>query len=138
VETLLDGQKGFQQSAESVKSPALKELFSSLSLQRAKFAGTLESELLALGEQDPQKESGSVAGAVHRGWIDLKSALLKQDDHAVLAEAERGEDVAVKAYRDALEKDLPAPLREIIAEQAVEVKAGHDQVKALRDATKKA
>ena len=137
IQTLHDGQEGFKQSSENVKDSQLKETFSKYSLQRSKFAGILESELLTLGEEDPQKEGGSVAGALHRGWIDLKGALTKKNDHAVLEEAERGEDVAVKAYKNALEqKDLPAPLRDLISSQASEVKAAHDTVKSLRDASK--
>jgi len=138
VQILNDGKEGFQQSAENVKNPQLKEIFARLSLQRSKFAGQLESELLALGEEDPQNEGTTVSGKLHRAWIDIKSAITKNDDHAVLAEAERGEDAAKDAFKDALEHDnLPAPLREIITAQQTEVLAAHDEVKALRDATKK-
>jgi uncharacterized protein (TIGR02284 family) len=138
VQILNDGKEGFRQSAENVKNPELKELLSSLSLQRSEFSGQLQSELLSLGEEDPQKEGTTVSGKIHRTWIDIKSALTKNDDHAVLEEAERGEDAAKAAYKEALETDnLPAPIREIITAQATEIQAAHDEVKALRDATKK-
>ena len=137
IHILHDGQDGFRHAAENVKNPRLKETFDQFSLQRAKFAGELESELRLLGEKDPQNEGHTVAGTLHQGWIDLKGAFLKEDNHAILAEAERGEDVAKKAYREALEEELPAPLRQLIASQAVEVQAAHDEVKALRDLMKK-
>ncbi len=138
VQILNDGKEGFRQSAENVKDPQLKELFSRFSLQRSKFAGQLESELLALGEEDPQNEGTTLSGKLHRTWIDIKGAISKSDDHAVLQEAERGEDAAKAAYKDALQHDnLPAPLREIITAQQSEIHAAHDEVKALRDATKK-
>ncbi len=138
VQILHDGQAGFQQAADNVSNPELKLLFSRYSLQRSKFAGELESELLSLGEKDPQNEGTTVAGALHRGWIDLKSAFAKGDDHAVLAEAERGEDAAKKAYHDARhQENLPAPLLQVIVSQAAEIQAAHDRVKALRDAAKK-
>ena len=60
----------------------------------------------------------------------MKSAVTNRDRHAILAEAERGEDAAVSAYKDAMEKDLPAPIKNIVTRQATEVKAAH-----LRDAT---
>jgi uncharacterized protein (TIGR02284 family) len=138
VQILHDGQEGFRKASENVKDSQLKELFGRFSLQRAKFAGELESELIALGEHDAQKEGTTVTGTAHRVWIDLKAALTKNDAHAVLAEAERGEDAAVKAYRDALsEAELPDTLRQTIEAQAVEVKKTHDEVKRLRDASKK-
>jgi len=137
VQILHDGRDGFRTASENVKDSKLKTVFSRLSLQRSKFAGELESELLSLGEEDPQKEGGTVSGSIHRTWIDLKAALTSHEDHAVLAEAERGEDSAVKAYLDALEQEnIPAPLHDIIVRQATDVKLAHDAVKAMRDASK--
>ena len=83
---------------------------------------------------DPEK-SGSVAGSLHRGWLNLKSALTGKDDHAV-CRRERGEDGAVKNYKDALAKNnLPGDLRTIIQRQFAQVQAAHDQVGSLRDAS---
>jgi len=138
VQTLHDGQAGFKNASENVKDTNLKEVFSRFSLQRSMFAGELEAELLTLGEVDPQKEGSTVAGALHRGWIDLKAAFTSNDNHAVLAEAERGEDSAKKAYNDALAEELPKPIAEIVSRQAVEIQRAHDEVKALRDAAKAA
>ncbi len=138
VSTLKDGQIGFREASENVKDTDLKELFSKRSLQRSKFAGELEVALRELGEKDPQDNKTSLSGALHRAWIDLKAAVSKHDRYAVLAEAERGEDVAVSAYRDALEReDWSASLRSVIEKQAAEVQASHDEVKALRDASAK-
>jgi uncharacterized protein (TIGR02284 family) len=136
IETLKDGQEGFKQAAEAVKDPQLKSLFSEYSLQRAKFSGELQSEAIGLGESNPE-DSSSTAGAMHRAWINLKSAITSGDDHAVLAECERGEDSAVAEYKKAIEDEaLSAPVRETISRQFTDVKNAHDRIKALRDATK--
>jgi uncharacterized protein (TIGR02284 family) len=136
IETLKDGQEGFRQAAEAVEDPELKSLFHEYSLQRSRFAGELQSEALRLGETKPE-DSSSAAGAMHRTWINLKSAIAKRDNHAILAECERGEDSAVKEYQEAMEdEDLTAPVREIISRQYTEVKSAHDRVKQLRDAMK--
>ena len=58
--------------------------------------------------------TGTVAGAVHRGWVNLKSALAMNDDKAVLNEVERGEDHAVTVYRNALAKDLPPEIKSVV------------------------
>ncbi len=139
IESLKDGQEGFRQASEGVKDSQLKSLFSEYSLQRAKFAGELQNHVIQLGEPDPEKTS-STAGALHRAWINIKSAVTSQDDHAVLAECERGEDSAVAEYKKAMEGDsnLTAPLRETISRQYQDVKAAHDRIKALRDASKNA
>jgi uncharacterized protein (TIGR02284 family) len=55
-----------------------------------------------------------VSGALHRGWIDINSTIIGKDEAAVLAECERGEDVAKKAYEEALAIDLPVHRRTAI------------------------
>ena len=135
IETLKDGQEGFQQAAEAVKNQQLKAVFTDYSLQRSRFANELQSEAASLGDKEPE-ESSSATGAMHRAWIGLKSALSGGDEHAILAECERGEDSAVAEYREALENNLDSPLREIVSHQYSEVQAAHDQIKHLRDAAK--
>ncbi len=135
IETLRDGQEGFRQAAEAVEDPELKSLFNEFSLQRARFVGELQSEAGALGESKPENSS-SVAGALHRSWINLKGAIAKRDNHAILEECERGEDSAVHEYEEALEDEgLTGPVREIISRQYEKVKSVHDRIKHLRDAT---
>src|SRR3954467_4499370 len=136
IETLKDGQEGFRQASEGVKDSQLKSLFNEFSLQRAKFAGELQSEAIGLGESTPE-DSSSTAGAMHRAWINLKSAITSQDDHAILAECERGEDSAVAEYKKAMESDkLSSTVRDTISRQYADVKQAHDHIKALRDASK--
>jgi uncharacterized protein (TIGR02284 family) len=138
IEILKDGQEGFRTAAEDIGNSELKTVFSEYSLQRAKFAGELQALARSLGESNPD-DHGSVAGALHRGWIDLKSALASRDEHAILAECERGEDYAVKTYKDALgDQDLPANVRQTLQTQYAAVKAAHDRVRDLRDRRKQA
>src|SRR6187401_2964888 len=136
IETLKDGQEGFRQASEAVKDSQLKSLFNEFSMQRSKFAGELQSQAIQMGESTPE-DSSSTAGALHRAWINMKSAITSQDDHAILAECERGEDSAVAEYKEAMEDvELPASVRDVVSRQYTDVKAAHDKVKALRDARK--
>jgi len=132
IETCKDGQEGFQQAAEGVERSDLKSVFYEFSQQRSQFAGELQGLVRELGG-DPETSS-SLAGSIHRGWINIKSAVTGRDDEAILNECERGEDVAKNAYRDALQANLPANVTEVVQRQASAVQAAHDQVKALRDA----
>jgi uncharacterized protein (TIGR02284 family) len=85
--------------------------------------------------KDPDNNS-SAAGALHRGWINLKSAVIGGDEHAILAECERGEDSAVEEFQEAVEDDLPPGLQEIVSRQYAEIKATHDRIRNLRDSAK--
>jgi uncharacterized protein (TIGR02284 family) len=136
IETLKDGEEGFKQAADGVKDPHVKSIFSKYSQQRARFATELQRQVQNLGEPEPET-GGSAAGALHRGWINLKSAISRGDDYAVLAECERGEDSAVDEYRKAMNDGLSGPVREIVSRQYDEIKKAHDHIKSLRDAAKK-
>lgn len=132
IETCKDGQNGFQEAAEGVQNSNLKTLFYEYSQQRAKFAGELQSLVREIGG-DPEN-AGSVAASLHRGWINIKSAVTGQDDTAILAECERGEDVAKKAYEDAGKMNLPANVISVVQTQAEDVRKAHDRIRDLRDA----
>ena len=72
-----------------------------------------------------------VAGALHRGWIDLKSAL-GGGDAAILAATETGEDHAVNEYVKALTEPLPAPARAMVEDQLQSIRHAYARVKDLR------
>lgn len=132
IQTCWDGREGFQQAAEGVKDSSLKTLFYEYSQQRAQFAGDLQNLVRDFGVEP--EDSSSIAGAIHRGWINIKSAVTGQDDAAILNECERGEDVAKNAYKDALAADLPANIASVVQTQATAVQQAHDRIRGLRDA----
>src|SRR3954469_22333184 len=132
IETLKEGQEGFRSAAEGAQSPDLKSLFNEYSNQRAQFAGQLQELAKSLGDSDPT-DSPSLVSTLHRGWINIKAAVTGHDDHSILEEAERGEDVAKAAFDDALKADLPPGARQTVLTQAEAVRAAHDRVRDLRD-----
>jgi uncharacterized protein (TIGR02284 family) len=134
IESLIDGQEGFKTIGHELKDQNLKTFFLAESLKRAEFRGELETALHTEGDHDP-KQSGSVSGALHRTWGDLK-AKLGGGDHTLLETAEQGEDAAKKAYKEALEKDLPGQIRQLLTKQAAHIQKSHDYVKAARDNSK--
>lgn len=131
IETNKDGQEGFKQAAEGVENSTLKSTFFEYSQQRSQFTGELQELVRELGG-DPE-DSGSIAGSLHRGWINIKSAVTGQDEGAILNEAERGEDSAKKAYKNAMEENLPANVNAVVSRQATAINAAHDKVRDLRD-----
>jgi len=132
IKSLQDGQKGFAEIGEHLKDDTVKRYFLAESLKRANFRAELENELHRAGMADV-KESGTASGAMHRAWGELK-AKLGGGDHALLETAEQGEDEAKKAYKEALEHDLPLPIRQLLNEQQTHILSSHDYVKNHRDA----
>ncbi len=133
VDVLRDSQKGFAELEANLKDPAARRFFLEETQQRANFAAELENELHRLGVKDVH-QSGMLSGVMHRTWGELK-AKLGGGDHALLATAEQGEDVAKKSYEEILKLDLPGDIRDLLSQQQARVLESHDKVKALRDST---
>lgn len=136
IETLIDGQQGFQKIGEDLKDEsdeALKRYFIEESLKRAEFRGELENILHQEGVRDIE-ETGSPAGAFLRLFTRLKSAM-SAGNHALLESAEEAEDETRRAYESALEKFLPAPIREVLIRQMGHIERSHQYVKTAREAS---
>lgn len=134
LETLEDGRKGFTQSAEKLAEGGRTDLAGRMrefADQRSTFAAEVRTLASRLGID--LDESGSMAGALHRGWIALKDALASDEPAAVLGAAETGEDHAKSEFTKALDADLPEEARTLVARQAAAVSAVHDEVRKLRD-----
>ena len=129
IETANDGAEGFKVAAEGLQDPSIKQEFQRYALERARFANELKMEVQKLGGS--AETGGSVSGAMHRGWMNIKSAVTGKSDAAIIAEAERGEDVAYKEYEKALSAGLQPHVQAVVQRQYGSVKAAHDRVREL-------
>ncbi len=134
IETCKDGEEGFRTCAEDIKNVGLKSTFTAAAQHCGEAARELAQEVQRFGGK--AEKSGSLAGSAHRRWVDIKSAIMGKDDAAVLAECERGEDVAKESYQKALAKELPASVRAIVERQYQGVVQHHDLVRGLEKAAK--
>ncbi len=130
LETCKDGENGFKTVAEKVKDPSLKSLFMKYAAQRAGYVQELTAAVSSLGEKPA--ESGHVAATLHRGWMGLKEAVTKDQDTALVNEAEAGEDMAMKAYKQAVSKPLPATVLALVQKQFAGVQEAHNVVRDLK------
>ncbi len=131
IENCKDGEHGFRTCAEDISNLELKSLFENRAEGCAKGARELQDEVRRLGGEP--KDGGSTSGALHRVWVDIKSAVTGKDDESILTELERGEDVAVSRYRSALEQGLPPDIRALIERQLQGAIRNHDEIRNLRD-----
>jgi uncharacterized protein (TIGR02284 family) len=131
IETSKDGEEGFRTCAENINDPQLKTLLSNRAQSCAAAATELQQLVRTYGGNP--ETSGGLGGALHRRWVDIKAAVTGHDEKSVLAECERGEDVAVRSYRNALDKALPQDVRAVVERQYQGVLKNHDMVKGLRE-----
>jgi uncharacterized protein (TIGR02284 family) len=133
VSVCRDAEQGFRGAANAVKSPLLKGLFEQYSIQRGEFANQLREAARAMGME--VGDSAGVGGMLHAGWMELKAALSRNDEHQILEETERGEDHSLRTYREALGLNISEGIRTILASQFVEVQQAHDRIRELRNRT---
>ena len=125
VERAIDGQKGFEEAAAHVAPGQLRDEFISKSSQRAKFAAELKNKVREMGRE--AEDEGTLAGAAHRAWIDVKTAVTPNadDNKAVLEAVRAGEEKAMADYRDALKKELPKDVYSIVKNQSEEIESSY-------------
>ena len=131
IETTKDGIEGFNECAEKAKKPELKSAFTRAASRCQEGLGELKYAVREFGG-DPD-EDGSLLASLHRGWLELRTAVSSNDDKVILQECQRGEENAIKNYREALDKDLPLEIRTMVERQLVGVKLNHDQICALNE-----
>lgn len=135
IEICKDGQEGFKQAAEGISNLALRNKFYEYGQQREFFVNELQELVRDLGGNP--ENSGTIAGAIHRSWIDIKSLVAGKDENSVLNEVEQGEDTAKNAYLKALDQNLPPKVHSVVNNQFVAIKEAHDHIKLMRDADNK-
>jgi uncharacterized protein (TIGR02284 family) len=129
----IDSRDGFDYAAERIEddAPEIAKRFRELSDERARFAEQLDSLLLSSGEDAP--EEGSWAASMHRTWMNVRDMLTEKPDiYAVVAEAERGEDVIKQAYEEAT-REVSGSVTTLMNEHYTAIKLAHDSVRNLRD-----
>ncbi len=131
IEISYDGQKGFANAAEHAKRADLKALFAEYSAACESGVRELSTHVRTLG--GTPKDSGTIGGTFRRGLTEVRVSTSSHSDQAILEECEKGEDVAKKAYADALKETLPPEIRAVVARQNEDVIAHHDRVRDLRD-----
>lgn len=110
-----DAEYGYKEATEDVKDPRLQKVFKTYVEQRYRFGHDIKGEILNLGGNPEKAKGTSVAGDIHRRWMNLKKAISGNNEETILEECRRGEMVSWQDYNEALAiKDLPPGTRIIL------------------------
>jgi len=131
IQTCRDGQECFQNAAENISNSEFRRLFSIFAQQRAQFVTELQAEVHRLGG-DPSNIA-NLAGPLHRTWMNLKSAV-PRDEASAIAECQREEEAAVNDYQEALKADLPLDVQYVVKRQYMDIKDAYDRIRILQRA----
>ncbi|MDQ3101929.1 MAG: PA2169 family four-helix-bundle protein [Bacteroidota bacterium] len=130
-ELLIDSRKGYQEAAERVEAPHLKQLLSRLGTERAPLINEVGSQLRMLGEDDLPKD-GTIKGSLHRTWIDIRDSLTGSENANVLDECERGEKYLLGRYDDLMKDgDIAPNVRSMLSMQRTKIQGNINEIQAL-------
>ena len=132
IEINIDSSKGFEEAADKIDNADIANLFRQCGRERDQYASQLKSIVLVNGEEP--EDSGSLKATAHRWWLNIRGTVQGGDEHAVLAEAERGEDAIKHRYEDTLKETAGSAVNDVLQQQYAGVKARHDQIRDMRDA----
>lgn len=129
-----DRIQGYTTAAQETEETDLKTLFGDLMKDSQDCRRELTQEVTKLG--GTPIEGTTVSGKLYRVWMDVKAALTSKDRKAVLNSCEFGEDAAVKTYETEMNSGnlAASDLDRLVRAQYATIKAGHDKIRALRDA----
>lgn len=133
IETSKNGELGYRTAATNVHNSQLETLFNDYAKQRAGFVHQLQAEVERLG--GTPTDSGTLGAAVHRGWMDVTSALSGGDGAAMIAACETGEDHASAEFERVVDSDIPGQTRSIVEKQWQKIKEAHARLLRLKDET---
>jgi uncharacterized protein (TIGR02284 family) len=133
IQINIDSRDGFRQAAEGLEDLTLRSAFEQLAQDRDLQADELARYVAWNGEM-PRRE-GSLAATVHRTWMKVREMLATDNRHAMLSEAERGEDAIKEAYENALKGVPGSAMNDVLLRHYATVKASHDRIRDLRDAS---
>ncbi len=132
IATTLDSVDGYRKAAEEANAAQFREVFLSRASERQAVVTNFQAKVRELGGNP--EDDGTVLASAHRAFLGLRDAITgDRDDSAVVAEVERGEDHIKSKFETALnESDLDPAVRQLIDDGYASVRAGHDQMSALK------
>lgn len=121
-QSCLEGENSYRVAFEEASDSDLKYLFSSYSLQRAKFARQLREAIVATGQPPP---------AIAEEIKATPERFSDRSSRAILDDCARGEEIAIARYKEALAADPAGPVRELLDRQLKEVETVLNRIRQL-------
>ena len=131
-----DRIQGYEKAIDDNEDPQLDDLFRHYVIQSQNFRSQLADHIVRIdGLAVSDATSTDVSSKIHRAWIDIKQAITGKDRETVLGSVEFGDNAAIEAYQDAIDKDhIPAYIKEVLQKQLTELQSALDKVKSLQKA----
>jgi uncharacterized protein (TIGR02284 family) len=130
IETCRNGELGYAEAARLIDDSKLQTTLQDYSKERAGFVKALQAEVKKLG--GTPADSGTLGAALHRGWMEVKSAATLGSPGAILSACETGEDSAWTHYKHVVDSDMTGASRAMVDKQWEKVKEAISHLQHLQ------
>ncbi|MBA3897137.1 MAG: PA2169 family four-helix-bundle protein [Sphingomonadaceae bacterium] len=131
IATTLDSVDGYTEAAKDAENTRYADMFTTRASERRSVVTLLQSEVVRMGGN--AENDGTILAGAHRVFLNLKAAVTRRDDKAIVGEVERGEDHILHKFQEALDDTaLSSTTMAAIQQAFTSVKAGHDQMRDLK------
>ncbi len=113
-----------------IEDADLKILYASMVAEGHRMKIALATEIQALGADADQ--GTTLSGKIYGAWSDVKAIFSGHNRQTILANCEGSEEAVQRAYRTALNHDLPAYIRQLLTRQQEALRASLDEIRAMR------
>ena len=132
ISILEDGKLGYTNAAEHAEDGSIKSDFLQYARERSLYIVELQDEINRLGKSTDESGGGAL-GALHRTWIDIKSAFTGGDTESIINACITGEEAAIERYQEVLDKnELQANQTEIVTKQLNGIKSTLHKIEAKK------
>lgn len=124
---------GYEKAIRETK-PAdtdLKILYASMVAESHRMKIALATEVQTFGAEVEQGTTTS--GKIYRTWMEVKAVFTGHNRQTILMNARRNEESTQRAYRMALNHDLPAYIRELLTRQQETLKASLEEITSVKE-----
>jgi uncharacterized protein (TIGR02284 family) len=130
IEACKDGEQDFLLCAKHTESDELRQRFMVRAIRSKNAAIELQAHVVEFGGKG--EVGGSAAGALHRGWLKVRGAVLSHDDQDWIEECSRTEVLLLTRYRSAMQGiTLPAQVQITVERQYHAWQHVHHQMRTL-------
>ncbi|MEZ4616086.1 MAG: PA2169 family four-helix-bundle protein [Caldilineaceae bacterium] len=126
-----DSVGAYEMAADLLKNEQYVQICREYVEQRNHFIDELSHLISEYGAEAPDVES--MAGLMQDVWMNIRN-IVSGNDTAVIVECDRGDELAIEHYHDALNKSLPEDVDILLRKQFGLLKGGHERIHRLADA----
>jgi uncharacterized protein (TIGR02284 family) len=127
----IDSVEGYREAAKEAASSQYAEMFQRRATERDAIIRDLHATVLVLGGKPD--DVGTMLASVKRKFVDLRGALGKGDDKAIIDYIEHLEDRIKAKFESALEdKELSPNVLADVRRGYISVRHGHDEISAVK------